>query len=143
MQRIDTLRIAQSFNHVCTAEACSRMNGRAGKSSRMLNPLAEFGVFVAHSDLALRRVLADLGARALPARFRVLLNDLAAYWAQVRARIDACDARIELQARGDERCVRISAITGSGSITAGAAVATAGNAREFRHGRQMSAWLGL
>ena len=32
---------------------------------------------------------------------------------------------------------------GIGSITADAIVATVGNAREFKHGRQMSAWLGL
>jgi transposase len=34
-------------------------------------------------------------------------------------------------------------ITGVGPITADAAVATVGNAREFKQGRQMAAWLGL
>lgn len=106
--------------------------------------LAEFGVIVAQSDLALRRVLADLDAQsALPGEFRELLHDLAAHWAQIRTRIDACEARINAHAREDERCVRIGAITGVGSITADATVATVGNAREFRRGRQMSAWLGL
>jgi len=37
----------------------------------------------------------DLAAQeGLPGEFRELLRDLAAHWAQVRERIDACDARI-------------------------------------------------
>ena len=39
--------------------------------------------------------------------------------------------------------MRLRAIVGIGPITADAAVATAGNAREFKQGRQMAAWLGL
>lgn len=37
----------------------------------------------------------------------------------------------------------VRAIIGIGAITADAAAATVGNAREFKQGRQMSAWLGL
>jgi transposase len=43
----------------------------------------------------------------------------------------------------DERCVRLRAVIGVGPITADAAVATVGNAHEFKQGRQMAAWLGL
>lgn len=113
-------------------------------SNRIRGLLAEFGVTVAQSDRALRRLLADLDAQAgLPAEFKELLRDLAAHWAQVRERLDACDARIESHAREDERCVRLRAIIGIGPITADAVVATVGNAREFKQGRQMAAWLGL
>ena len=112
--------------------------------NRMRGLLAEFGVIVAQRDVALRRQLADLDAQAgLPAEFKELLRDLADHWAQLRLRLDACDARIEAHARDDEQCVRLRAVIGIGSITADAAVATVGNAREFKQGRQMSAWLGL
>ena len=112
--------------------------------NRIRGLLAEFGVIVAKSDLALRRWLADLEAHAgLPGELKELLRDLAARWAQLRTALDACDARIDAHARQDERCVRLRAIVGIGPITADAAVATVGNAREFKHGRQMSAWLGL
>lgn len=112
--------------------------------NRIRGLLAEFGVIVAQSDVALRRLLADLDARVgLPAEFRELLRDLADHWAQLRTHFDACDARIEAHAREDERCVRLRAITGIGPITADAAVATVGNAHEFKQGRQMAAWLGL
>jgi transposase len=112
--------------------------------NRIRGLLAEFGVTVAQSDLALRRLLGGLDAQiGLPAEFKELLRDLAEHWKQVRVRLDACDARIEAHARNDERCVRLRAIVGIGPITADAAVATVGNAHEFKQGRQMAAWLGL
>jgi len=112
--------------------------------NRIRGLLAEFGVIVAQSDVALRRLLGDLDAQiGLPVEFKELLRDLAGHWSQVRTALDACDARIDAHARQDERCVRLRAVTGIGPITADAAVATVGNAREFKQGRQMSAWLGL
>jgi len=112
--------------------------------NRIRGLLAEFGVIVAQSDVALRRLLADLEAQSgLPVEFKELLRDLADHWSQLRTHLEACDARIEAHAREDERCVRLRVIIGIGAITADAAVATVGNAREFKQGRQMSAWLGL
>ena len=112
--------------------------------NRIRGLLAEFGVIVAQSDVALRRQLADLDAQlGLPAEFKELLRDLAEHWKQLRLRLDACTTRIEAHALEDERCVRVSMVVGIGAITADAAVATVGNAHEFKQGRQMSAWLGL
>ncbi|MCW5749399.1 MAG: IS110 family transposase [Alphaproteobacteria bacterium] len=112
--------------------------------NRIRGLLAEFGVIVVNGDLALRRQLADLDAPAgLPAELKELLRDLADHWQALRLRLDACEARIDAHARQDARCVRLRAIVGIGPITADAAVATVGNAREFKQGRQMAAWLGL
>jgi transposase len=112
--------------------------------NRIRGLLAEFGIIVVQSDLALRQLLSDLDAQSgLPSEFKELLRDLADHWTQLRTHFDACDARIEAHAREDERCVRLRTIIGIGPITADAAVATVGNAREFKQGRQMSAWLGL
>ena len=113
-------------------------------SNRLRGLLAEFGIVVAKSDQALRRALADLDRQtALPPEMRELLRDLSAHWAQVRTAVDACGARINAHARVDERCVRLRTIIGIGAITADAAIATLGDAKEFRNGRQVSAWLGL
>ncbi len=112
--------------------------------NRVRGLLAEFGVVVAKSDLALRRLLGDLDVQVgLPIELKELLRDLAGHWAQVRERIDACDARIAVHANADARCVRLRAIIGIGPISADAVVATVGDAREFKNGRQMAAWLGL
>jgi len=112
--------------------------------NRLRGLLAEFGIVVAKSDLALRRVLAALDEHpTLPPELNELLRDLSAHWAQVRMAVDACDARIDAHARRDERCVRLRAIIGIGPITADAAIATLGSAKDFRNGRQLAAWLGL
>ena len=111
---------------------------------RIRGLLAEFGLIVAQSDVALRRLLADLDAQVgLPAEFKELLLGLAAQWTPLRTALDACDARIEGRASQDERCVRLRVIIGVGAITADAAVATVGNARELTQGRQMAARLGV
>jgi transposase len=74
--------------------------------NRLRGLLAEFGMVVAQSDAALRRVLADLDQAILPEEFKTLIRGLQAHWAQVRAALDACDARVEAHARADAHCVR-------------------------------------
>lgn len=113
-------------------------------SNRLRGLLAEFGVVMARSDLALRRVLADDAIRRqLPAMLHGLLDDLQLHWQQVRERVAACDARIAAHAKADVRSQRAQRLVGVGPLTADAVVATIGDGREFRHGRQLSAWLGL
>jgi transposase len=112
--------------------------------NRLRGLLAEFGIVMAKSDLALRRTLTELDQHTtLPDEFKELIRSLAVHWAQVRTAIDACDARIDAHARMDERCVRLRAIVGIGPITADAVIATLGSVTDFRNGRQLAAWLGL
>ena len=112
--------------------------------NRLRGLLAEFGIVVAKNDHALRRALADLSALPeLPATMLALLEDLNRHWQQVRDRIADCDKRIANHAKLDERSVRAQQLIGIGPLTADAVVATVGSAREFKNGRQMSAWLGL
>jgi transposase len=97
--------------------------------NRIRGLLAEFGLVVAKSDVALRRVLADLDAQpALPGELRELLDGLRAHWARLRE---------------DARCQRLGHLIDVGPITADAAVATVTQARAFKNGQQMAAWLGL
>ena len=112
-------------------------------SNRLRGLLAEFGVIVPQSDTALRLALADLDKYALPAALVELLAELNVHWLRLRERIAASDRRIQAHAKADARCVRAQSIIGIGPITADAMVATVGSAREFKNGRQLSAWLGL
>lgn len=112
--------------------------------NRIRGLLAEFGIVVAQSDVALRRVLADLDAHAgLPGEVCNLLRELRAHWARLHEAVDACDARIADHVREDTRCQRLREIIGVGPITADAAVATVADAGRFKNGRQLAAWLGL
>lgn len=113
-------------------------------SNRLRGLLAEFGVVVARNDPALMWALAEPGVRAeLPAVLVELLDQHAAHWRQLRERLAECDRHIAAQARADARCVRVQQLTGIGPLTADAVVATLGDAREFKNGREMAAWLGL
>jgi len=113
-------------------------------SNRIRGLLAEFGVVVARSDLALRRALADDAiGRQLPAMLHGLLDDLQQHWNQVRERIGACDAGIAAHAKADVRSQRAQQLIGVGPLTAHVVVATIGDGRQFTHGRQLAAWLGL
>jgi len=66
------------------------------------------------------------------ARIRALDEDIFAY-----------DRRIEAQVRDSELMQRISAVCGVGPVTASAVVASVGDAKLFKNGRQFAAWLGL
>ena len=113
-------------------------------SNRLRGLLAEFGVVVARNDPALMQALGDTSIRAgLSAVLLELLDQHAEHWRRLRERLAECDRHIAGQARADARCVRAQQLTGVGPLTADAIVATAGNAREFKNGRQMAAWLGL
>ncbi len=113
-------------------------------SNRLRGLLAEFGVTVAQGDAALHRALGDNALRLqLPAMLADLLEGLLGHWRQVRERLADCDARIASHAKADVRSVRVQQILGVGALTADAVVATVGDGREFRNGRQLSAWLGL
>jgi transposase len=58
-------------------------------------------------------------------------------------RLKGYDRRVAEFARADERAGRLMAVEGVGPLTATALIAAVGNARQFRSGRELSAWLGL
>ncbi len=53
------------------------------------------------------------------------------------------EAQIQRWHRENAASRKLAEIPGLGPITASAIVATVGNAREFRNGRQLAAWMGL
>ena len=113
-------------------------------TNRMRGLLAEFGIVIAKSETALRRALVEILERQdLPQQFLELLQGLREHWQQIQARLRGCDQRIEAHAKGDERCRRVRELTGIGAITSDAFVASIGDGRDYRHGRQVAAWLGL
>lgn len=61
----------------------------------------------------------------------------------ISRRIETLEQRLEAYERSDERCRRLRAIPGVGPLTATAIVASVGDAREFRSGREFAAWLGV
>jgi len=87
------------------------------------------------------------GVAALSPRIGLLIEDLRAEWrAEWRAldeRIAAFDGEFVRMAREDDAVRRLMTIPGIGTINATALAAAVGDARAFRRGRDMAAWLGL
>src|SRR5215472_2595624 len=129
--------------------ACHRMRqGWHAERTALLNRtrglLAEFGIWLARSSTALYRALPRLSQdEAVPARVRALLGQAHEHLQQIDAQICRCEAQIRLHAKQSECAQRLTAISGIGPITASALVASVANARDFRNGRQMAAWIGV
>lgn len=110
--------------------------------NRLRGLLAEFGVVLALRSVTVRRQAAQAAER-LPELARRAIGDLLEQLRLLDERVDAYDEQIEAQARLSEPARRLMKIRGIGATTALAIVATVGNAREFKNGRQFAAWIGL
>jgi transposase len=109
--------------------------------------LSEFGIVAAVKGVAAcRRLLADVledGENGLPGTMRDLLAQLSEELEQKDAHIAKLEGQIKRQCAQDERVQRLIAIEGIGPISASAMVAAVGDARQFKSGRDLAAWLGL
>jgi transposase len=115
---------------------------RTATINRLRGLLAEFGVVLALRSVTVRRQAAA-AAEKLPELARRAIGDLLEQLRILDERIGGYDRQIESQAKLCEPAQRLMKIRGIGPTTALAIVATVGNAREFRNGRQFAAWIGL
>jgi transposase len=118
---------------------------RTAVINRLRGLLTEFGVVAPLSPEKLRRELArcqDPDDLRLPATVRALVGDQVMALDQLDARLASYAAMIAEQAH-NEAAQRLQTIAGVGPTTAAAMVASVGDAKDFRNGRQFAAWLGL
>jgi transposase len=126
-------RVRQSFLKVRTAQA-----------NQIRGLLAEFGVIIPQGIAHIARRLPEIMEKAdLPDSFRVLLQRLYEHMKDLDKQVDEMDAKIQQWHRGSQKSRRLAEIPGIGPITATALVASIGDARSFKNGRQLAAWLGL
>jgi transposase len=115
---------------------------RTATINRIRGLLSEFGVVLPlRSEVVRRKAL--LAGEDLPLLARGAIEDLCSHLRELDAKVANYDRQIELQARQSEPARRLMKIRGIGPLSALAIVATVGNARDFRSGRQFAAWLGL
>jgi len=108
--------------------------------------LAEFGIVfaqgVGHAIQFAKRVIEGLTPE-LPQVALDVIIDLSEQLVSLHARINWYGRRMTAAAKLEPRIALLQTIPGIGPITASAVVATVGNAKQFRSGRDLSAWLGL
>jgi len=115
---------------------------RTSTINRLRGLMTEFGVVLPLRSVTVRRQAAQ-AAEALPEIARRSVHDLLEHLRRLDERVDAYDRELEVQARLSEAAQRLMQIRGVGPTTALAIVATIGDAREFKNGRQFAAWIGL
>ena len=108
--------------------------------------LSEYGVVMAQGVATVRKRLPEIledGENGLPALTREVFAELYARLCSFDQQIANYDRRIVQLAQTSEPARRLMQVEGVGPLTATAIVATAGDGRQFRNGRQFAAWLGL
>ena len=108
--------------------------------------LAEYGIVFAQGDYALKTSLMSAIEDSNSEKSdlsRELFTDLFFQFKQADEKVKEYEKKIALLAKEDTVCQRIMKIEGIGPLTATAIVSAVGNARNFKNGREMAAWLGL
>ena len=103
-------------------------------------------VFVESFDatkLFFNRELVEDASNELPGSFRILMDRLLEHFKALQAQIQQLEAQILAWHRSNPASKRLEHIPGIGPITASALIASLGDARSFKDGRQVAAWLGL
>lgn len=119
---------------------------RTMQSNGLRGLLTEYGEVMGVGRAALDRAMKDVLARLSDRLPAVLIETLREQWAML-AKLDEQVAEIERRLsawmKEDKACKTIAEIPGVGLLTATAAIATMGDAKAFKSGREFAAFLGL
>ncbi len=122
------------------------VKARTAQGNQIRGLLSEFGIIIPVGIHAIYKrapeILED-GENGLPGVMRQLIERLTDNLKEMDRQVRELEAQIQLWHRNSEASLKIAEIPGLGPITASAIVATVGDAKEFKNGRQLAAWLGL
>ena len=119
---------------------------RTSQANQLHGFLLECGVASPQGVGALLRRLPEVledASNELSYAGRALLRELGEELRRHDVRVKDFELRIRAIAEADPACRRLMDIPGIGPLTATALAAAVGDARAFRNGRELSAWLGL
>jgi transposase len=128
-------RVRQSFVKARTAQA-----------NQIRGLLAEFGLVIPKGIANIRgrvpEILED-AANDLPLSMRQLVNRLLNHFRDLDHQVRELESQIKAWHRNNEASRRLEEVPGIGPLGASALVASIGDAKTFKNGRQFAAWLGL
>lgn len=119
---------------------------RTALINQMRGLLLEYGAVIPQGIGQIRKnfiEVLDSHASQLTHRGKLLLTDLYEQLRDLDLKIADYDKSVQQVCRASEVCQRLVQVQGVGPLTATALVAAVGNAKVFKSGRQMAAWLGL
>jgi transposase len=119
---------------------------RTAQANQMRGLLYELGIVIPkgirHIDKQLPQILED-AENGLPPLSRSLFARLWAHFQQLGSQVKELESQIKAWHKQSAASGRIESIPGIGALTASALVASIGDAKTFKSGRQLAAWLGL
>jgi transposase len=122
------------------------VKARTAQVNQIRGLLTEFGIVIRqglhHVVASVPGILED-AENELPVSFRSVLARLFEHLKVVDRQVTEMTDEIKAWHRSNPMSCRLEAVPGIGPLGASALAATLGNARNFRNGRQLAAWLGL
>lgn len=118
---------------------------RTAQANQIRGLLAEYGVIIPKGISSLEKlaVVLEENRDKLTIKAQTVFKRLNKQFKLYHAEIKYYDKEIEGQAKQDARCQEVLKIEGVGTLTASAMVASIADAKVFKNGRELSAWLGL
>lgn len=122
------------------------VRNRTSITNQIRGLLLEYGVIIPQGIIYVRTrlvtILEDL-QNELTSLMREILHELYDEFLAIDKSIRSFDDRIKCLCSESEVCRRLIKVPGIGHLTATALVAAVGDAKVFKNGRQMAAWLGI
>ena len=122
------------------------VRSRTAVANQIRGLLVEYGVTlpqgISHVSRRLPEIIED-GENDLPSVFRGLLQRLGSHLRELHRQVHEMEEQINAWHQSNEDSQRLAKIPGIGPLTATALVASIGDAKNFHHGRELAAWLGL
>ncbi|HDO1377069.1 TPA: IS110 family transposase, partial [Aeromonas veronii] len=122
------------------------VKARTAQANQIRGLLAEYGLIIpqgiTHIGKRVPEFLED-SENGLPWMFRQLLMRLHEHLKALDKQVNELEEAIVCWHRDSAASQTLAQLPGIGPITASALVASIGNARDFKNGRQLAAWLGL
>lgn len=119
---------------------------RTALANQIRGLLGEYGVIVPQGIKKLNKQLPFIledAENGLTDLARELFADLYEQLKEINKQVKKYDVKLEQLSNHSEVCKRLTQIPGIGAISATAIAASVGDAKVFKNGRQMAAWLGL
>lgn len=108
--------------------------------------LAEYGFIIpkgiSHIPKRVPEIFED-GENDLPGSFRLLIQRLVEHLKELGRQVGELGLEIQRWHRQNAASQKLAKIPGIGPMSASAVAASVGNARNFKNGRQLAAWLGI
>jgi transposase len=122
------------------------VKARTAQANQVRGLLAEYGIAIpqgiGHIAKRVPEILED-GENDLPGSFRLLIQRLVDHLKELDRQVGELEVEIQRWHKENEASKKLAKIPGIGPITASALVASIGDARTFKNGRQLAAWLGM